>query len=314
MSNKYFFPGNSIYNQGSGKDLQTTIFYYGSVVSNTDELGANRIKVRITGIDGTIADDDLSFAFPMIQKFVHIIPKIDEVVMVFIPDVNNPHIDRMYLGPIISQPQMMFRDDELYSSKSVLGSGIRNPLPSPNTIPENKGVYPKTEDIAIQGRDNSDLIFKEKEVIIRAGQYESDTVEGDIPKFNKANPSYVQIKHDVTINQPTDKIEPELGGVINVVTNKINLLTHKNGSPRFSLNDQDSTISDEELQKIITEAHPLVFGDNLVEYLKLQRAAFSNHAHPYPGAKQEPLADTNAVEKYLEFNLDSLLSKNIRIN
>jgi len=313
--NKYFFPGNSIYNQGSGKDLQTTIFYYGLVVSNIDELGANRIKVRITGIDAGITnDDDLSYSFPMIQKFVHIIPKIDEIVMVFIPDVNNPQIDRMYLGPIISQPQMMFRDNELHHSKSTLDSGIKKALPSPNTIPENKGVYPNTEDIAIQGRVNSDLIFKEKEVIVRAGQFESNTIEGDIPKFNKVNPSYVQIKHDVIINQPTDKIEPELGGVINVVTNKINLLTHKNGSPRFSLNDQESTISDEELQKIITEAHPLVFGDTLVEYLKLQRAAFSNHAHPYPGAKQKPLADTNAVEKYLKFNLDSILSKNIRIN
>jgi hypothetical protein len=58
----------------------------------------------------------------------------------------------------------------------------------------------------------------------------------------------------------------------------------------------------------------LIFGDDLIDYLKLQRAAFINHAHQYPGAKQSPLSDTNAVEKYLEFDLDSMLSKNIRIN
>ena len=44
---KYAFNGGSIYNQGSRGRLETTIFYYGKVTSNFDELGANRIKVRI---------------------------------------------------------------------------------------------------------------------------------------------------------------------------------------------------------------------------------------------------------------------------
>jgi hypothetical protein len=49
---------------------------------------------------------------------------------------------------------------------------------------------------------------------------------------------------------------------------KINL-THENGSPRFNLTNQDNLISDSELDKMLSEAHQLPFGDVLLEYLRL---------------------------------------------
>ena len=314
MANKYAFGGGSIYNRGSGKSLETTIFYYGIVVSNIDELGANRIRVRINGIDDHVNDSKLSYAFPMVQKFFHIVPKLGETVLVFLPDVKNPHIDRVYVGPIISQPQNLQKDNELYSSMSTLDSGNLEPKPSPNTIPENRGVYPNPEDVAVQGRNNSDIIFRDKEAIIRAGQFNSKVAIGDIPQFNKVNPSYIQIKHDVVLNESEDKRDIERGGVINVVSNKINLLTHKGGSPRFILNDQESNISDDELLKIIKEAHPLVFGDNLIEFIKIFINAFNNHVHAYPGMNPQDKSGENNIDKLLEYNLESILSKNIRIN
>ena len=315
---KFAFGGTSILNK-SGKDrLATTIFYYGTVVSNYDEFGASRIKVRIIGDDNELTASELPYAFPMVQKFMHVIPKVGETVLIFTPDVKNPLIDRMYIGPIISQPQNLNKDAELYSSKSTLDSGIREPQPAPDTIPESKGVYPKVEDIAFQGRNNSDLVFRDKEAILRAGQFEVNVTGGEIPKFNKVNPSYIQVKYDVVLKKATKTAtkttEEERGGAINIVSNKINLLTHKNGSPRFVLNDQDSTITEEELQKIVKEAHPLIFGDRLIEYLKLQRAAFINHVHPYPGMKPQDISGSNDIDKYLNFNLESMLSKNIRIN
>ena len=270
--------------------------------------------MRITGIDDAISKSDLAYSFPMVQKFVHIVPKIGETVLVLVPDVKNPQIDRMYVGPLISQPQMLKKDSELFSSKSALDSGLREPRPAPTTIPENKGVYPKVNEIAIQGRNNSDIIFKDTEVLMRAGQFDINTIEGDIPKFNKVDPSYIQIKHNTVLVKETENKAEERGGVINVVSNKINLLTHKNGSPRFQLNDQDTNISEVELLKIIANAHPLVFGDMLIEYLKLQRAAFANHVHPYPGMKPQDLSGSTDIDKYLEFDLESVLSKNIKIN
>ncbi len=106
---KFAFGGTSIYNRGSGKKLETTVFYYGKIVSNQDDLGANRVKARIAGIDDHLSVSDISFAFPMVQKFLHVVPKVGESVLIFIPDVKNPNIDRMYIGPIISQPQMLFK-------------------------------------------------------------------------------------------------------------------------------------------------------------------------------------------------------------
>jgi len=314
MNNKYAFGGASVFNKGSKNRLDTTIFYYGKVTSNFDELGANRIKVRITGIDDSLFEKDLSYSFPMLQKFFHVVPKVGETVMVFIPDVKNPFIDRLYLGPIISQPQNLYKDNNLFSSKSVLASGIKQPKPAPNTIPENRGVYPSLDTIAIQGRNNSDIILKEKELLLRAGQFDSKTPKGDIPKFNKINPSYIQIKHDIVLKANSEQEATEVGGAINIVSNKINLLTHKNGSPRFTLNDQNSMVSDEEIQKIINEAHPLVFGDRLNEFLSVFINAFTNHVHAYPGLKPQDLSGVNDIDKLLEYDLKSLLSKNIKIN
>lgn len=314
MSNKFLFKGSSIYNVKGDDRLTTTIFYYGKVVSNIDELGASRIIARIVGIDDELSNSDLSDAFPMVQKFLHVIPKIGETVLIFIPDMKNPNIDRLYIGPIISQPQKLKRDSELFSAKSALGSGITKPDPSPDTVPENRGVYPNVDDIAIQGRFNSDIILKENQVLLRAGQFENNTVPGDIPLFNKVNPSFIQIVNDTLFKVSDENNDEERGGAINVVSNKINLLTHKNGSPRFDLADQDSMISEDEMTKIISEAHQLVFGDKLIEFLILQRAAFANHAHAYPGMKPQDLQGATDIDKYLDFNLKSLLSKNIRIN
>lgn len=310
---KYISNGGSMYNKGSVDRLNGTIFYYGKVVSNNDELGANRIKVRVKGVDDGVSSDNLPFSFPLIQKFVHIIPKVGETVLIFLPDMKNPNIDRMYVGPIISQPQKLFNDNDLFSSKSSLSSGIREAQPAPSTIPENRGVYPNIKDIAIQGRKNSDIILRENTVLLRAGQ-QQNTDRGEIPKFNKINPSYIQIKHDVTLKSGTNTTKTETGGVINVVSNKINLLTHKNGSPRFLLNDQTDMISDKELQKIISEAHPLVFGDSLIDFLNTFIKAFTNHVHPYPGMKPQDLSSRSDIDKLLEYDLNSFLSENIRIN
>lgn len=314
MSGKYSYGGGSIYNKGAGKRLESTIYYYGRVTSNYDELGANRIKVRVIGVDDSILDGDLNYAFPMLQKFFHVVPKVGETVLVFIPDVRNPYIDRLYLGPIISQPQNLLKDSDLFSAKSTLSSGIKQAKPAPFTIPENRGVYPDIDTIAIQGRNNSDIILKEKEVLIRAGQFDSKTVNGEIPNFNSINPSYIQVKHDVILDKTAENRTSNLGSVINVVSDKINLLTHKNGTPRFRLNDQDSMVTNEEIEKIINEAHPLVFGDNLIDFLKIFINAFVNHVHSYPGMKPQDLSGSNDIPKLLEYNLESLLSRNIKIN
>jgi len=293
-----------VFNSTNKKESEkgTKLFHLAIVVSNEDDNDGGRIKVRIKGFDNHIDNvNDLPYVFPMLQKFFHVIPKVGESVWVMFPDSQNPYTNRVYFGPIISQPQTLDRDDHLVSSMTNLDSSITSPKVAPSKIPESKGVYPDKEDVALQGRNNNDIIFKDNEIVIRNGKFTKEKIKG-VPKFNKKTPSYIQLKNNSE------------RGVINVVSNKIHLLTHKDGQPLFNLTDQKDLISEEELNKIISEAHSLVFGDLLIEYLNLFKDAFINHVHAYNGTKTENLKGEDTINKFLEYDVNNLLSKNIKIN
>ena len=301
MSNKYNF-NVANYNKGDKADRN---FYLGVVESTTDSHDTGRIKVRIKGIDDHITDTkSLSYAFPLLQKFLHVFPKIGETVWVMFPDRNNPFMDRLFIGPVISQPQNLNKDPHAISSTAGLDGAFSKPKPAPSTFPETQGVYPKIGDIAIQGRNNSDIIFKDSEIQIRVGKFSEIDKNGEVPKFNIKNPTYIQLK----------QAKSDAGGVINVVGSKINILSHEGGAPRFNLADQNDMITNEELAKILETAHPLAFGDILIEFINLFKEAFVNHVHPYDGMKPEDLKGSVAIKKLLEFDVNKMISKNIKIN
>ena len=70
-------------------------------------------------------------------------------------------------------------------------------------------------------------------------------------------------------------------------------------------------ITDDEQQKINNEAQPLVYGSNLVNFLELVKKYVSSHVHPYNGLEADKGTVTTDV---LNFNLDTLLNKNINSN
>lgn len=302
--NKYNYGGK---NEADFTPTPDSIFT-GKVVSTSDEYDGNRIKVRIKGLDDKTGDSELPYAFPLLPKFLNVLPKIGESVFIFLLKQENKYQNRLWLGPIISQPQKLDKDPHNFSSRSLLTAGITDPDVAPSTLPECKGVYPtnsgyfKKEDIGLQGRNNSDLIFKSNEIVLRAGKFE---VNNKL-KFNRKNIGYIQIKHNVTI----DSERKTKGTVTNIVSDKINLLSHS-GIPRFTLNNQDSLITDEELEKILKNTQPLVYGDILLEFIKLLKNFVVNHSHPYHGLS--PVLDTN-VKDVVNFDLNRLLSKHIRIN
>ena len=81
----------------------------GEVVSNDDPYHMGRIKVRIKGPrngggDDGILDADLPWCVPLLPKFFANQPKPKEAVFIFKFSKFREFADRMYLGPIISQP------------------------------------------------------------------------------------------------------------------------------------------------------------------------------------------------------------------
>ena len=296
----------------------------GEVVSVQDPNYLGRIKVRVKGPankggDDGIPDTELAWCFPLIPKFISTQPKIKEAVYIFTFDKNRQHTDRLYLGPIISQPQQFNFDPYYTSAMAGFTFGSQSPSVSINTIPQLKGVFPDPQDISIQGRFNTDITQKNNEVVIRVGKFESSKPDKVNPfnfKFNNKTQGYFQIKNDAVISLKTDTKE-ERGTVTNIVSNKINLLTHKDGNPKFNLTNQDNLISDEELSRVLEEAHQLPFGDILLEYLILLKNAFFNHVHN--GSTPTELITGNKLS-VAEFRLKAdelekrMLSKNIRIN
>lgn len=284
-------------------DKTNTNFFIGRVVSNTDSADGNRIKVRIKGVDDHIGNDiNLVWCNPMIPKFINIVPKIGETVFVIVPNSANNYENRVYIGPIISQPQKLEKDPHFYTSRSLFDNGFTEPDQAPSTIPNAKGIYPKTEDIALQGRKNTDIIFKENQILLRAGKSE---LTNNLA-FNKINPSYIQLNFNAELDKDGNR-----GSVTNIVSDKINLLTHSGGTPNYQLADQTQMISDDELKKIIETAHPLAFGDELVNFLNLVKEFIASHIHPYNGL---PADKNKNVQDILNYDLNRLLSNNIKIN
>lgn len=296
----------------------------GEVIDVNDPNYLGRIKVRIKGSrnkggDDGIADSDLPWAFPMIPKHLAIKPRLGEAVFVFVIDESVKHADRLYVGPINSQPQYLERDPYYFTALAGFTFGSEQPNINVRTIPEIIGVFPNEDDVSIQGRYNTDITQKKNEVLIRAGKFTVTNPTTQNPygfKFNGNTQGYIQIKNDVVVQPETN----QKGTVTNIVSNKINLLTHDNGSPRFNLADQEMLITDDELANILKEAHQVPFGDILLQYLILLKNAFLNHVHNGNG---NPPTDLNASGNQLSVKAFSdnakaleatMLSKNIRIN
>lgn len=294
-------PGSNIYDKEFGFNLMHTA----RVVSTADEADGGRIRARIKGVDDKLSDADLPFAFPFTTKLFSVKPKIGETVLILRANSENQFENRFFVGPLLSQPQFFNKDNHFFSSQSMLDTGFSEPSESPSRVPEARGVYPDPQHVSIQGRGNSDMIFKEKEVLIRAGKF----VTGNRLRFNQRNPGYIQIKHDANIS--TDEEEEKLGTTTNIVSDKINLLTHENGDPRFSLTNRERMISESELTDILNRAHPIVFGDRLIEFIELLQKYVKNHIHPYHGL---PADETELVKKIMDFDLDSLTSENVKAN
>jgi len=298
------------------------------VVSIEDPQGLGRIKASIPGPamkggDEGTAIADLPWCFPMVPKFFTSTPKVGEAVFIFVFDNQKTHSDRLYLGPIISQPNVLENDQITSSALSPFTFAVTSPKVDINRIPSLKGVFPSIEDISIQGRYNTDLIFKKNEILIRAGKFVQSTPNDNNPypfEFNTTTQGYIQIKNDAPLTPPKENEIQQRGSVTNIVANKINLLTHKDGTPRFNLTNQDNLLDDTELLNILETAHQLPFGDILIQYLKLLKAAFLNHVHNGSGRPPTDLVIGGNKQDVLEFKKNSedlenrMLSQNVRIN
>ncbi len=116
MSNKYGYGSKSIFDIGNG---DKTLIVIGRVVSISDEFDGGRIKARVEGVDDTNSDSELPYSFPLIPKHLNIMPKVGESVLIFKSSLENDKENRLWVGPIISQPHKLNNDPHFFSSTAT---------------------------------------------------------------------------------------------------------------------------------------------------------------------------------------------------
>lgn len=275
------------------------IIFLGEVIDVEDPSAACRIRVRVKGLDDKPLEnppipwskEDQLVCFPFLPLHINIIPKKGETAKIILYDNNNDQYVREYVGPLI--PQLGGKLKESLNYPDSRRGRPDFPLgyeQSINKIIKAEGVYPKKDEIALQGRDNADIIFKSSEVLIRAGKFlpEKPTERNDV------NPAYIQLKtitpgkFSTTLEiESTTNIEhknllqkennSKTRSDINLVSNKIYLIGR---------NDNSSIIkpyfSEEEEINIEDKLHPIVYGDILKSFIELLYGWIENHIHPYP--------------------------------
>lgn len=278
------------------------------VLSVLDDNAGLRIKVRLHPEDvGYKTTEELPYCFPLMPKHIHINPKIGECVMVFLSTLGKSESNRFFIGPIISQPYFL-NNDPGYRSRCLLDDkGRFKPLPNPKMDPENNGTLPDREDIAIQGRQNTDIILKDNEIRLRCGfKKEPLGTAKNTLLFNREDLSYIQMRY----KKAKDEKDREYSSCINIVADRINLLSHDSANP-FTLNNNKDLISDSEQLRILKEAHPLPYGDKLVTFLIQLIDVIRTHTHPF---SMDPPSFTTNQLSVLQTPLNNLLSQSIKIN
>ena len=279
------------------------------VVKNTyDPSNAGRIQVRVPSDDLKVKDADLPWAFPLLPKMIHIRPKVGETVMIIYRVFDNGDSGRLYIGPVISQPQFMYEESDENSALRALDGSMLGPARNPEHYAKVTGSLPKYDDIAFLGRKDTDIILKDDDIRIRCGVKKTNDIDKTDFAFNSVHPAFIKMKH----YEGKETSGADYESVINLVADKINLIG-SDSRDIFKFNDKDELISDEEVGRFVKEAHQLPFGDKLIEFLRIFITAFQSHTHPWVGAGMTPCKDIT-YKALADYNLESILSTTIRIN
>lgn len=276
----------------------------GEVVSIEDNVKGGRIKVRIYPKDNNTPLDELPYVMPLLPKLFHIIPKVGEAVLVILTATNNYKSNLYYIGPLFAQENDFNYCSYHGKARALYNGGAFNKLHVAHTNdPDAAGAFCDDEDIAIYGRKGTDIILKNNDIRIRSGaRCDGGELTGKV--FNGTTPSFLKLKyHDVPIN--TDSISSAT-----LVADEINLISNK-GNPKYTDWDSKEMVSDEQMNKIIETAHALPYGDVLIEFLKEFMEMFKTHAHSW--ANKETILPLGS-ERFWNWDLNSILSKHVRIN
>jgi hypothetical protein len=266
-------------NKSNDKELATE----GIVTSVDNYYKNNTIRVKANGVEIDCR--------PLLPIYLMVIPRMGDSVDLMLTQTGTNTAYR-WIGPVIT-------DFKKLNSTSRVGDKVYVAGKSITKFPNAKGIYPALENITLNGRWNSDVQLGKNQTLIRAGQH----LIQDNTDYNITNQSY-------SLLRLSQLDETKSRGTHNIVGEYINLLSPK-GSPNFNLYDRNETLTEDTINRIIKEAHPMVYGDDLVKLLKMLINVVLNHSHQY---HKVPTTMLDQELKLANFDLNTMLSKYVRLN
>lgn len=297
------------------------IMYPAKVISVEDSTGQNRIQARITSLDENnkefggrdrdTPDEKLPFAIPLLPEFFHVRPLVGEMVFIILENPSDNSAPRYWIGPIISSQLKLRYQDYKEAVKIFDITNFNQNRDLKNNL--NSSIFiPQESDVALQGRDDADVILRPREVIISAGKFKKGTLEPNID-----NPCLIQMKQFEGISIKALNTNVDLlnsFSQVNVRATNINLISPLG---KFRNHNESNIENNPDLEAFGQEAktlHPALFGDEAIKLLDLLIRVTLNHIHQ----PQNPLVSTAESEELQKYTLDGklqdLISKHIRIN
>lgn len=270
------------------------------VMAVDDSAGYNRIKAQVvnldenskifSGTDWATSLDQMPPASPLLPEYMHVRPKVGEMVFIIRENPMDNTSNRYWIGPIVTQQTKL--KDQKYEESSVSifnratfrGNDIGG-VPSTKNTDDADRLLAKPDEIAIQGRGTGDLVIGEKFTRLRTGIF----AEGSF-KENIEYPCSIELKivdqppqatgvriADTQMNQGFETYSQQ-----NIIGTNINLISPEGkdrGSSAMSLEMSYNPRLKDFGDKAKT-LHPAVLGDNLVDLLCAIVKYLTTHQHP----------------------------------
>lgn len=272
--------------------------------------------------------DELPWALPLLPLHMQIMPKKGEMVSVIFLNNDKKHLNRFWISSLVpDKTNLSYQVDKL-ATTNFQTSQFNDPNvgSKTNTIELQKrgdftGGFPEILDISLQSRNNADIVMPTKgeknsalntggEILLRVGKFKfRDELQTENKlELNDKNPSYIRLK----VTDATGKKGPETHTMI--LSDYITIASYVNGTEGGSPNSfpiNPIVENDDAIRSLHRAASPMVRGDQLVEFLDLLKNYVINHNHPY---HKHPATNANSKNEIEKFDLNRLLSTNIRIN
>ena len=264
--------------------------------------------------------NEIPWAFPLLPKVFQTVPKVGEAVFIISDEGDDKTTSqRYYIGPIISQPQYNSYCEK-DNATTLLQTHKRNPIGKISNVDATRGAFPKSEDVAVVGRGKEDIILRynkasnTSEVDLRAGvrgeprNSDNQDMIGNII-FNDIDPTYIQLKYQQGLCHGE---KTYANSVINMVADRVNIMSNLDDNVSSSIHDKDSLIKDSDMDGIMDKLHQVPKGDKLVELLDIMKGCIMHHVHPWAGMEQ--CGDWPGFINKLEgYDISSILSDYVRI-